>query len=1049
MATRSRTPTEKGKSYQESLVMEESCRMFTKVQAEIAEAEALLNQPHTSEMASRLKRLHDNLSTKSIEMQDLCERAERLDFDHPDTLARLKELSISARSTMLKIITITKGGRSVCSTRSQRSKSSRASASTRSSKTNIEILKLRLKDNQTQREREEEMERLEREHQWKLARIKSELERDRLLAEIKMEEIKIRAGESDASSCPGSDSESECVPQRTSRSQDNHHTIPGPPKYIYVNHLPVLEPEIFSGDPLKYTAWLNTYEALMEQSPVPTPQKLQFLQRYLGGEAKEAVTDPHTKCTEKTYQAAKRILETRFGSKFAISEAYREKLELWPRVQAKDRAGLRRFSDFLNQCQKAAKKIPYLKALDDMREIGRLVNKLPEQLINRWQTMCTDIKDATGEYPQFQEFAAFLTKASNQANDPVINCISQPTTQRVASTLATSTVETKNCVFCHSKDHFLATCTKFMAESLTDRRDFVKRERRCFGCLRIGHNSRSCTGHHKCRICSGKHPTCLHEERGQLPEETESKVLTTMTSNRSSTTTTIPVWVSSRTNPTQERLVYALLDSGSDTTFIDQAIANSLHLVNTETARLRIDTIKGDRPSTVVCDKLPNLRVRGYNCSIFIDLPPAYSIKSIPMCTKTIPDCNSARKWPHLQHVAKEIPPPLECEPGLLIGFNCSRAFIPRGQVIGDDSQPFAVRTDLGWTIMGPSCPLPNNHSLAGQRPNNRKGRARAVGETGMRAKKSNVSGSFSSNSDDDNQGTSKVKYSEPAYADCPSATSVKLDAETTMSNEASTKNTSSATVAMSVSCQADEDSEYEWADCTEWSEESRYRHPRFQGKPDQYSVDCDIHERSSHGHHTRLPPNDMQRNIQDREKYDFDKGSLEGVPQPGSLIVEAIVLAPADTSAEPLLSVKLREGNGEITKQSDNKESMPNKSVVSKATAGESGDMRTTPKEILIPSTKKDKQTVSDSETTTKRETSSSATPKSTVKTSLLFINPTSPNTRVTLMSCALLSVIVLIFLTTFFTFVPSYSGDRCLGMVKSSLTNIGWEFPPEIRWE
>lgn len=40
----------------------------------------------------------------------------------------------------------------------------------------------------------------------------------------------------------------------------------------------------------------------------------------------------------------------------------------------------------------------------------------------------------------------------------------------------------------------------------------------------------------------------------------------------------VPVWVSSAVNPYKEKLVYALLDTQSDTAFIDQEVSHELQV---------------------------------------------------------------------------------------------------------------------------------------------------------------------------------------------------------------------------------------------------------------------------------------------------------------------------------------------------------------------------------------------------------------------------------------------------------------------------------------
>ena len=45
--------------------------------------------------------------------------------------------------------------------------------------------------------------------------------------------------------------------------------------------------------------------------------------------------------------------------------------------------------------------------------------------------------------------------------------------------------------------------------------------------------------------------------------------------------------------------------------------------------------------------------------------------------------------------------PLMDCEIGLLIGYNCAQALIPREVIAPDTNGPYAQRTDLGWGIVG------------------------------------------------------------------------------------------------------------------------------------------------------------------------------------------------------------------------------------------------------------------------------------------------------------------------------------------------------------
>ncbi|XP_034454823.1 uncharacterized protein LOC117769793 [Hippoglossus hippoglossus] len=235
-------------------------------------------------------------------------------------------------------------------------------------------------------------------------------------------------------------------------------------------------------------------------------------------------------------------------------------------------------------------------------------------------------------------------------------------------------------------------------------------KRLCYGCLKPGHSAKDCRHRHLCDTCKGRHPTCLHDDNHtkakhvNIDESATTLSLSVDTKDPSANTSMIvPVWVSSISNPGLEKLVYALLDTQSDTVFVDQDVSQGLQ-TKAQPVRLKLTTMIG-KDALMHSERVSGLRVRGYDSTILIDLPPAYTKDCIPVNRKHIPTCETARHWNHLSTIADEIPPQLECEVGLLIGYNCSRALAPKQVILGGDNEPYAVRTDLGWSIVGCSSP--------------------------------------------------------------------------------------------------------------------------------------------------------------------------------------------------------------------------------------------------------------------------------------------------------------------------------------------------------
>ena len=164
----------------------------------------------------------------------------------------------------------------------------------------------------------------------------------------------------------------------------------------------------------------------------------------------------------------------------------------------------------------------------------------------------------------------------------------------------------------------------------------------------------------------------------------------------------VPVYVSHQDAPNKEVLVYALLDTQSDTTFIQEDIQAELGIEGQDvTLSLSTMSTKGQM---VPSKRIRGLRVRKFNGVVGapVNLPPCYSRPSIPANKSHVPTPAMATKWPHLHRIAKDIPPLMDCKVGLLIGYDCPSALAPR-EVIPPEGpdQPFGQRTDLGWGIVG------------------------------------------------------------------------------------------------------------------------------------------------------------------------------------------------------------------------------------------------------------------------------------------------------------------------------------------------------------
>jgi hypothetical protein len=159
----------------------------------------------------------------------------------------------------------------------------------------------------------------------------------------------------------------------------------------------------------------------------------------------------------------------------------------------------------------------------------------------------------------------------------------------------------------------------------------------------------------------------------------------------------MPVYVSSD-NDTEEHLVYALLDTQSDSTFVVEEIAQKLKAESFPT-RLKISTMTSDVVTN--CRKYVGLKVRALDSNKWVKLPPTYSKAYIPTNKNHIPTSDSIQHWDHLSRLRGKLPTLQDCEVGLLIGFNCPEALAPLEVILGKPTEPYAQKTALGWCIVG------------------------------------------------------------------------------------------------------------------------------------------------------------------------------------------------------------------------------------------------------------------------------------------------------------------------------------------------------------
>ena len=199
--------------------------------------------------------------------------------------------------------------------------------------------------------------------------------------------------------------------------------------------LPRPEPEVFTGNPLRYPIWKKSFETFIERKTKDPSERLYYMGRYTTGAANEAVSGLLALDNDDAYQKAKK---SRFGDPLMVADAFRRKINEWPKIWSNDGQGLRKFSDFLEHCNTAMNTICYLNVLNDPEENQKILKKLPNYIASRWSRVVdhwiteeeadehgteervrTVKSPAKVGYPPFAEFCRFMKKEARISCNPV------------------------------------------------------------------------------------------------------------------------------------------------------------------------------------------------------------------------------------------------------------------------------------------------------------------------------------------------------------------------------------------------------------------------------------------------------------------------------------------------------------------------------------------------------------------------------------------------------------------------------------------------------
>lgn len=523
--------------------------------------------------------------------------------------------------------------------------------------------------------------------------------------------------------------------------------------------LPALDLPTFNGN---YDSWLGFYDSFValihNNNALGAVQKFYYLKSCLKDEA--ALVIHSIEVNDTNYNVAFQLLKDRYENKKFIIHSHVKALFELPVVGKNVLGDLRSLADNIQKNLRALKSLKEPVESWDTLLLYMFSNKLDIHSMREWETFCVkqskvtcvDFFNFINERCHILENLESHKKCLNQGSVNQGSVASSShyhnkvgvfngskgshrdtrsfvTTERCAGN-STVNKQDNNCPICKASRHLIFRCPKFLSFNVHERINEIKRLHLCLNCFKNNHISTRCS-FKGCERCGKPHNTLLHIDFSKCESENndfrKEKVNNDSVDNKSEIETkTVPqsetvnthshnsvefnesevllstaeVLVVDNTGATHK--VRALLDSGSQSSFISSKLVNKLNL---ETSEVNM-SIMGINTSITKANKVVKICIK----SKFNEFSVQLKFIVLNKITNNLPMIainKNKLKIPtniNLADTNFHIPAKID----MLLGANIFYELLMSGQIRTEENMPLLQKTRLGWIISGS---VPSHHN--------------------------------------------------------------------------------------------------------------------------------------------------------------------------------------------------------------------------------------------------------------------------------------------------------------------------------------------------
>ena len=446
--------------------------------------------------------------------------------------------------------------------------------------------------------------------------------------------------------------------------------------------------------------------------------KFNYLVSLLEGTASRAIAG--LPITEENYDAAVDIINKRFGKPQQLISAHMDELLKISTCSTDKPHQLHYLYDKLNVNIRGLEALGVKSTQYGSLLIPVVMAKLPPEIrVHVARNTTEDVWDIESILCVIQnEIEARETsekiKATTNITEPKRPQFRKQTTTSSFVVESTQPLPTPTCVYC-SEMHFSTSCQKIT--DINARKIILKRDKRCFTCLKKGHNAEQCDK--SCRKCKRRHNQSIcpeqtinsprnttkppHYESGeQSARDNEISSTTTATTTSENANVEHRVLLQTATaiatneEGTKSTTIRLLFDDGSQRSNVTDSLQSRLQLKPLKTEKLNLNTF-GESKFKKQSGNVVNLQLRKSEH----DDPITIAALTFPVICSPLPTkvCTS---YAHLDGLELADEP---CSSGrsidLLIGSDYYWKFVT-GETKRGKEGPIAVNSKLGWLLSGP-----------------------------------------------------------------------------------------------------------------------------------------------------------------------------------------------------------------------------------------------------------------------------------------------------------------------------------------------------------